>query len=73
MSGQADMLWWFGCLIASAVGTAMLVYAVRQKDAYALIFGLLISALPMFVGSGVLMTVALTATIGLFVALRKYL
>lgn len=71
MSGEADALWWLGCLIASAVGTAMLVYAVRQKDAYSLIFGLGISALPMVVSSGVLLGIVLVAAFGLFAAIKK--
>lgn len=72
MSGDTDILWWLGCLIASAVGTAMLVYAIRQKEPYSLIFGMVISALPMLVSSGLLMVVALTATTGLFVTIKKY-
>ena len=72
MTEGVDILWWLGCLIASAVGTAMLVYAVRQKDAYSLVFGLEISALPLLVRSGILMTIALSATFGLFVAIKKY-
>jgi hypothetical protein len=61
MSGQPDALWWcFAVSFPGLFGPAILVYAVRQKDAYALIFGVLISVLSMLVRSGILLALALT-------------
>ena len=73
MNEEPDMLWWLCALISGAIGPAILVYAVRQKDSYSLVFGIVISILSIFIGSGVLMALTLTFVIGLFVAVKKYL
>ena len=69
MNEETDMLWWLCALLA--VGPAIL-YMLSAKGLYSLVFGIVISILSIFIGSGVLMALTLTVT-GLFVAVKKYL
>ncbi|MCK5861972.1 MAG: hypothetical protein KAH38_05775 [Candidatus Hydrogenedentes bacterium] len=73
METDAGALWWLTVLFSSAVGTAMLVYAVRQKDPMTLFFGLALSSVPMLVSSGVLSVLLAVLILGLFWGVRKYL
>lgn len=73
MSTETSGLWWIVALFTGAVGTAMLVYAIRQKDPYILIFGMGISVVPLLVSSGWVAALLSILILGSFFAVRKYL
>jgi hypothetical protein len=60
-------------IVTGAVGTAMLVYGIRQKEPLPLVFGIVIGLIPMFTGSGALATALFLALGAAFLVLRKRL
>lgn len=73
MSTETSGLWWIVALLTGAIGTAMLVYAIRQKDPYVLIFGIGISVSPLLLSSGWAAALLSITILGSFFAVRKYL
>lgn len=72
MNSETSGLWWIVALLTGAIGTAMLVYAIRQKDPYVLLFGIGISIVPMLVSSGWAAALLSSIIMGSFFAVRKY-
>jgi hypothetical protein len=72
MDAETSGLWWVVAIVTGAVGTAMTVYGIRQREPFSLVFGISIGAVPMFVSSGwaaLLMSAGITA---IFIIVRKY-
>lgn len=72
MNAQMDSLWLMVAVIVGAVGSGMLIYGIRQRDALALVFGVALNVVPVFVSSGALAALLTLALGVLFVVLRKY-
>ena len=72
MNAETSGLWWIVAILTSAIGTGMLVYAIRQKDPNTLLFGIGISVIPMLVSSGWAAALLSIIIMGLFFAVRKY-
>ncbi len=50
MMGEMSGFWWLLAVVSGAVGSGILVYGIRQKDGLSVVFGALLSFLPMTVG-----------------------
>jgi hypothetical protein len=72
MDAEISGLWWIVAVVTGAIGAAMVVYAIRQKDAIPLVFGLGISVIPMLVSSGWAAAMLSIAIGVLFILVRKY-
>jgi len=72
MEDQTSGLWWLVAVLTSAVGAAMVVYGIRQKDPLPLVIGVALSAVPMCVSSGGLAALLSVLVLALFVAIRKW-
>ena len=73
MNGESSGLWLIIAVVTGAVGTAMAVYGIRQKEPLPLVFGIVIGIVPMLVSSGWVAALLSVAVGVLFVAARKYL
>ena len=73
MGDDGSGLWWIMAIVTGAVGTAMAVYGIRQKEPLPLVFGIVIGLVPMFTGSGWPAAVLFLAAGASFVLLRKNL
>lgn len=71
MDTETSGLWWLVAIVTGAIGTGMLVYAIRQKDPVPLVFGIGISIIPMLASSGWASALLALAAGGLFIAVRK--
>lgn len=72
MNGETGNLWLIVVIVTGAVGTAMAVYGIRQKEPLPLVFGIAIGVVPMVVRSGWAAAVLSLAAVALFVVARKY-
>lgn len=72
MNAQMDGLWLMVAVVVGAVGSGMLVYGIRQRDALTLVFGVALNVIPIFVSAGALAALLTLALGVLFVVLRKY-
>lgn len=73
MNGESSSLWLIVAVVTGAVGTAMTVYGIRQKEPLPLVFGIGIGIVPMLVSSGWVAAFLSLAVGVLFVIARKYL
>ena len=73
MSAESSGLWWIVAVVTGAVGAAMAIYGIRQKEPLPLIFGIAISLVPMVASSGWAAALLSIAVGALFVLARKYL
>jgi hypothetical protein len=71
MIASMSGLWLMVTVVTGAVGTAMLVYGIRQREPLSLCFGIGISIIPMIISSGWGVAAASAATFGLFLFVRK--
>ena len=72
MNGETGILWLIVVVVTGAVGTAMAIYGIRQKEPLPLVFGIAIGVVPMVVRSGWAAAVLSLAVGTLFVVVRKY-
>lgn len=72
MNGETSALWWIVAVVTGAVGTAMLVYGIRQKEPLPLGFGIALGLVPMLVSSGWAAALLSVAVVALFIVIRKY-
>ncbi|MBI5094685.1 MAG: hypothetical protein HZB26_19895 [Candidatus Hydrogenedentes bacterium] len=73
MNAEGDGLWWMVVIVTGAVGTAMFVYGVRQKEPLPLVFGIVIGIVPMVIESG-WGAAAVSVGVGvLYWVMRKYM
>lgn len=72
MNAETSGLWWTVAIITGAIGTAMVLYAIRQKDPIPLVFGIVIGTVPMLISSGWIAAVLSIAIGVLFIAVQKY-
>jgi len=73
MNGESSSLWLVVAVVTGAVGTAMTVYGIRQKEALPLVFGIGIGIVPMLVSSGWVAALLSLAVGVIFVVVRKHL
>lgn len=73
MNTDIDGLWLTMAVVTGAVGGAMFVYGVKQKDPLPLAFGVVISAIPMVVSSGWAAAGLTVGAVILFFMLRRNL
>lgn len=52
MNANASGVWWLVVIVTGAVGTAMALYGMRQKEPMPLVFGVIIGVIPMVIKSG---------------------
>lgn len=71
MGAETSSLWWISALVAGSVGAGMLLYGVRQKAPLPLVFGLLLSALPMTSDSGGVVAALALGAGALYLVFRK--
>jgi hypothetical protein len=72
MEAQTSGLWWLVAVLTGAIGTAMAVYGIRQKDPLPLVFGIALGAVPMCTSSSILAAVLSVAVVALFIIIKKY-
>jgi hypothetical protein len=72
MNGETGSLWLIVVVVTGAIGTAMALYGIRQKEPLPLVFGIAIGIVPMVVSSGWVAAVLALAAGTLFVVVRKY-
>ena len=72
-SGETGGLWLMVAVVTGAIGTAMAVYGIRQREPLPLVFGIVLGVLPMVVSSGWAAAILSLVVVGLFVAARRYL
>lgn len=72
MEDQTSGLWWLVTILTGAVGAAMAVYGIRQKDPLPLVIGVALSAVPICVNSGGLAGLLSILLVALFIAIRRW-
>lgn len=71
MNTETSALWLLVAIVASSIGMAMFVYAIRQKDPLSLVFAIAFSLAPMLVRGGWSSATVTLAIGGLFIFMRK--
>ena len=70
--GDSGGLWLLVAVVVGAVGTAMVVYGMRQKEPMPLVFGVVVGVVPFALGSGWAGCSVSILLVALFFVVRKY-
>jgi hypothetical protein len=73
MNDDSGGLWWLVAVLTGAVGTAMVVYGMRQKESLPLTFGIIIGGVPILFDSAWAAAIVSVLSGILFYVLRKWL
>ncbi|MBN1809288.1 MAG: hypothetical protein JW909_09500 [Planctomycetes bacterium] len=74
MFENASAGWWFITVLSNAVGTAFMLYGIKQRRLYHLLFGVALGACPYFVANAwlaLLICAVLTVVFVLFIKYRS--